>query len=119
MKSWMGRTTGLSKGESIGEDSTGCSVRSFLPALIKLSTEIKALHFGITEQFLSCTRESIADQLHDVATIGDGQRLDSVLFYHQHRVALLFHLAELFIDERNEFGRQTKGWFIQENHARL
>ena len=83
------------------------------------STEVEAFDFRIVQQFLTRASEAVAAQLQDIPTVGNGERLDRVLFNHQHGFSLLLHLAQLFINQRDKFGGKAKGWLVQENHPWL
>src|SRR5258708_51124 len=60
----------------------------------RMRGEVGALHFGHVQQLLARSAQNDPAAFHDVAPVGNLQRLPGVLLDQQNRLAFLFEFAE-------------------------
>src|SRR5690606_23686462 len=79
--------------------------------------EVGAAYFGVGQQLLSAALHDDAAVLHDVAPVGQFQRLVGVLFDQEDGHPLTAQLLDDLEDLLNDDGRQPQRGFVHQQHA--
>src|ERR1700761_834048 len=72
----------------------------------------------VAKQVMRSAFDGDLAEMHDIAAVGDGERVRSFLLDHDDRQALVPQRQQLLEYDFDEFGRQAERWLIQHDDLR-